>query len=174
MGSVNGECGAEGRVIRPGSVQGLIEVEARHGRCGGRVPQRGLIKRAGEPGVEFGWIAAGSVRNAIRRISPWQRAQHAASHPAEKHRVTMQEETQPPGKGHRPLTYRHLPEQTLCEQCVVPGEPTNKDRGPALPLKSRSEVRPSVARAGNASVLRTPHRAHPFALRLDALRIIGI
>ncbi len=44
-------------MIRRGSVQDLIEVEARLGRCGGRVPARGLIERAGEPGVEYGRIA---------------------------------------------------------------------------------------------------------------------
>jgi len=43
------------------------------------------------------------------------RAQHAASHTAEKHRVTVQEEPQPPGKGHHPLTYRHLREHVLDE-----------------------------------------------------------
>jgi hypothetical protein len=34
---------------------------------------------------------------------------------AAQHRVTMQEEPQPPGKGHHPLTYRHLREHVLDE-----------------------------------------------------------
>ena len=44
------------------SVQGLIEVEARLGRCGGRVPPRGLIERAADPTSSTGWSRARGAR----------------------------------------------------------------------------------------------------------------
>ena len=36
-------------------------MEARLGRCGGRVPRRGLIERAGEPGIEYGRVAGAQL-----------------------------------------------------------------------------------------------------------------